>query len=221
MITENAENIRRISINKHENLTSLQEERQRIENGIVQTRIKINNHLDKLQADLIQDLYVKELKERKKIQQVLKSLEEREGQLKEIQTNFVNIKKYASDIQLFLSMKQIENSIVKDEAFVESLIENRSICQVGLDLKYTIDTEFLTVGMPSIGQVGVDYSSCQVRFTKNKDNQAQTMATKAIMKSFENIALEFQKKITACGRGVTGCTILPHGTIIAFSKERT
>ncbi|CAG2210096.1 unnamed protein product [Mytilus edulis] len=116
-------------------------------------------------------------------------------------------------------MKQIENSIVKDEEFVESLIENRSICQVGLDLKYTIDTEFLTVGMPSIGQVGVDYSPRQVIIMKKKEMQAQTKATKAMIRPIANIALKIEKKISACGGGVTGCTLLPHGTI-AFANEK-
>lgn len=45
------------------------------------------------------------------------------------------------------------------------------------------------------------------------------MATKSTVKSIRNIALEFQKKITACGDGVTGCTLLPHGKI-AFANEK-
>lgn len=45
------------------------------------------------------------------------------------------------------------------------------------------------------------------------------LATKSTIKSIRNIALEFQKKITACGDGVTGCTLLPHGKI-AFANEK-
>ncbi|CAG2210091.1 unnamed protein product [Mytilus edulis] len=66
IMKETVENIKRIRINRYENLTSLQEEKNRIENDVVQTRIKINNHLDKLQADLIQDLYAKVEKENEK-----------------------------------------------------------------------------------------------------------------------------------------------------------
>ncbi|CAG2239855.1 unnamed protein product [Mytilus edulis] len=63
IMNETAENIKRIRINREENLKSLQEEKKKIENDIAQTRIKINNHLDKLQADLIQNLYAKVKKE--------------------------------------------------------------------------------------------------------------------------------------------------------------
>ncbi|XP_063414507.1 transcription intermediary factor 1-beta-like [Mytilus trossulus] len=111
MMNEAAENIKRIRINREDNLTSLQEEKKRIENDIAQTRIKINNHLDKLQADLIQTLYAKVKKENGKIEQVLKSLEEKQGQINEYQNTFENIKKYATDVQLFLSIKLMETNI--------------------------------------------------------------------------------------------------------------
>ncbi|XP_052077166.1 uncharacterized protein LOC127715168 [Mytilus californianus] len=219
ILNETTENVKKICINKQENLTSLQEVRKKIENEIVQTRIKINNHLDKLQADLIQELYAKEANESKKILQVLKLLEEKEAQLKECQNNFVHIKKYASDVQLFLSMKQIENDTVKDEEFVQSLMENGRIFQVILYLKDIIDTKNIAVDIPYIGKVGVDYSPSLVSITKNKEKQAQMMATKTTIKSIKNIALKVQKKITACGSGSTGCTQLSHGNI-AFANEK-
>ncbi|CAG2231791.1 unnamed protein product [Mytilus edulis] len=74
MLNGTAENIKRIRINRQENLTSLEEERKKIQNNIIQTRIKINNHLDKLQADLIQNINAKVAKENEKIQKVLKTL---------------------------------------------------------------------------------------------------------------------------------------------------
>lgn len=54
---------------------SSEREKVRIENEIVQTRIKINSHLDKLLADLIHEIYAKEARENEQIKQVLQSLE--------------------------------------------------------------------------------------------------------------------------------------------------
>ncbi|CAC5423037.1 unnamed protein product [Mytilus coruscus] len=218
MLNETAENIKRIRINRQENLTSLQEERIRIENDIAQTRIKINNHLDILQADLIQNLYAKAMKENEKIQQVLKSLDEKQCQIKEYQNTFETIKKYAKDVQLFLFMKLMETNMVTNEKFIQSLMESESLCQVMLVFKDTIDTETITASMPYIGKVGVDYSPSQVSIMKKKEKQAQMMANKATTKSIGKIALKVQKKITACGKGVTGCTLLPHGKM-AFANE--
>ncbi|CAC5423036.1 unnamed protein product [Mytilus coruscus] len=116
-------------------------------------------------------------------------------------------------------VKQIENDIVKDEEFVQSLMENGRLFQVILYLKDIIDTKNIAADMPYIGKVGVDYCPNLVSITKNKENQAQIMATKTIIKSIKNIALKVQKKITACGNGVTGCTQLSHGSI-AFANEK-
>ncbi|XP_071126772.1 uncharacterized protein [Mytilus edulis] len=221
MLNETAENFKRIRINREENLTSLQEERKKIENDIVQTRIKINHYLDKLQADLIQNLFSKVEKENEKIQQVLKSLEEKQCQIKEYQNTFENIKKYSTDVQCFLSMKIMETNMVKDKEFIQSLIENESLCQVILVLEDTIDTEKITVSMPYIGKVNVKYSPSQVSIMKQKDKQAQTKATKTTIKSIANIALKIEKKISTCGDGLTGCTLLPHGKIaLANENER-
>ncbi|CAC5423051.1 unnamed protein product [Mytilus coruscus] len=89
---------------------------------------------------------------------------------------------------------------------------------VTLDLKNKINMENITVSMPYIGKVGVDYSPSQVSITKKKEKQAQIMATKPTSRSIDNIALKFQKTITACGGGLTGCSHLPRGKI-AFANE--
>ncbi|CAG2217154.1 unnamed protein product [Mytilus edulis] len=73
--------------------------------------------------------------------------------------------------------------------------------------------------MPYIGKVDVDYSPSQVSIMKKKEKQAQMMMTKTTIRSIANFALKIEKKISACGGGVTGCTLLPHGKI-AFANEQ-
>ncbi|CAC5423042.1 unnamed protein product [Mytilus coruscus] len=141
MLNEMAENIKKIRLNRQENLASLKKERKRIEQDIDQMRIQINNHLDKLQANVIQDLYAKEANEIKKIQDVLESLDEKQRKINDCQNDLVNIKKYASDVRLLLFLKQIENGMVKNEEFVQSMIDSEGLYQAVLVLKATIDTE--------------------------------------------------------------------------------
>ncbi|VDI72923.1 Hypothetical predicted protein [Mytilus galloprovincialis] len=86
-------------------------------------------------------------------------------------------------------------------------------------MKDTFDTETITVSMPYIGEVDVDYSPSQVSIMKKKEKQAQMMMTKTTIRSIANFALKIEKKISACGDGVTGCTLLPHGKI-AFANEQ-
>jgi hypothetical protein len=45
-------------------------------------------------------------------QELLVSLDEKQNELTEYQTNVVNIRKYASDLQTYLAVKQIEKEVV-------------------------------------------------------------------------------------------------------------
>jgi hypothetical protein len=49
--------------------------------------------------------------------ELLVSLDEKQKELTEYQTNVVNIRKYASDIQTFLALKQIEKDVETQDTF--------------------------------------------------------------------------------------------------------
>jgi hypothetical protein len=49
--------------------------------------------------------------------ELLVSLDEKQKELTEYQTNVVNIRKYASDLQTFLALKQIEKDVETQDTF--------------------------------------------------------------------------------------------------------
>ena len=69
---------------------------------------KINNHLDKLQEDLMKEFAEAETQITEETRKILVSLDEEQTKLTEYQANVVNIKLYASDLQAFIAVKQIE-----------------------------------------------------------------------------------------------------------------
>jgi len=48
------------------------------------------------------------------------SLDEKQRKLSEYQTNIVNIKKYASDLQTFIAVKQIEKEVETQDTCLQS-----------------------------------------------------------------------------------------------------
>ena len=101
----------KIKQNREKNLVDVSEQKQIVENEIREVRTKINNHLDKLQENLMKELTEEETKITRKTRELLSSLDEKEKELTAYQTNVINIKQYASDLQTFLAMKQIESGI--------------------------------------------------------------------------------------------------------------
>jgi hypothetical protein len=111
LIKEMIETIGIIRQNKETNSSAVKEQKIIVENEIQELRIKINTHLDRLQEDLMKELDEAETHVTDKTRELLVSLDEKQKELTEYQTNIVNIEKYASDLETFLAVKQIEKDV--------------------------------------------------------------------------------------------------------------
>ncbi|CAC5363555.1 unnamed protein product [Mytilus coruscus] len=129
-LMEVVENIKRISTNRNINLMSIENKNREIEAEIKQTRKNVNHHLDKLQDDLITELLRVEQKEKNKIEKLLTSLKMKEKEITGVQENIASIKQHASELQTFLTMKDIEKDIADEDKFIQSITTNDSKNQV-------------------------------------------------------------------------------------------
>jgi nitrate reductase NapAB chaperone NapD len=80
-------------------------------------RTKINNHLDRLQENLKTELDAAEIQATDETGELLVSLDEKQKELTKYQTNIVNIKKYASDLQTSIAVKQIEKDVETHDTY--------------------------------------------------------------------------------------------------------
>jgi short-subunit dehydrogenase len=62
--------------------------------------------------------------------ELLVSLDEKQKELTEHQTNMVNIKMYASDLQTLLAVKQIEKDVEKQDMGLQALVNSDSLNSV-------------------------------------------------------------------------------------------
>jgi hypothetical protein len=67
--------------------------------------------------------------------ELLVSLDEKQKELNEYQTNIINIKKYASDLQTFIAVKQIEKDVETHDTCLQSLVNSDSLNQTKLTYK--------------------------------------------------------------------------------------
>ncbi|CAC5416839.1 unnamed protein product [Mytilus coruscus] len=154
-LVEVAKNLQKIRKLQQEKLTTFKESRQEIEKEIKKTRIKINNHLDKLQKDLMKQLYAIEEKENSKICQLLSSLEKKEKEIAECQRNIIDIKQHATDLQVFLSMKKIEEDVYTKNKFLQSLEEGKNFKQTSLSYKINTSIQNIMSNI-SFGEVQIE-----------------------------------------------------------------
>ncbi|XP_076115853.1 uncharacterized protein LOC143083476 [Mytilus galloprovincialis] len=210
-LVEVAENLQKIRQHKHDNLTTFNESRKEIEKEIKTTRIKINNHLDKLQEDLMKQLYAIDEKENSKISHLLSSLEKKEKEIAELQKNIVSIKQHATDLQVFLSLKQIEEDVYSKNKFLQLLEEEGNFKKTFISYKNNTSIQNIMSDIRRFGEVCIKATSCDIVLNRKKTKQAQMMVPTVESRSIENVTFTKQKTINTQGEATFGCCMLPDG----------
>jgi DNA-binding beta-propeller fold protein YncE len=214
-IDELIETIGKIRQNRETNASTVKEQKILIENEIRELRTKIEKHLDKLQESLMKELTETEKGITVETLKLLVALDEKQKELTEHQTNIVNIKMYASDLQAYLAVKQIDKDVETQDTCIQSIINSNSLNQN--KLSYMIDNglKTITTSIQKLGEVVVESMPCELTFVRKKDKQVQMMvADLSPPMSVYNIQLKLKQKISIKGNLIKGCSLLPDGRIV-------
>ena len=213
LIIEMTESIGKIRQNRETNSSAVREQKIIAANEIRELRTQINNHLDNLQDDLMKELTEVEKQITDETQELLVSLDKKQKELTEHQTNIVNIRKYASDLQTYLAIKQIEKEVETQDTCLQSIVNSLNQTTIS----YKIDTGLKTIAssIQKFGEVVVESKPCELTLARKKDKQAQMMvADLSPHMSVENIQLNLKQKINTKGSKIRGCSLLPGGRMV-------
>ena len=215
LIEDMIEIISKIRQNREANSSSVKEQKRIIENDIHELRTKINNHLDNLQEDLMKQLTEAEKQATDETHELLVSLDEKQKELIEYQKNAVSIKKYASDLQTFLALKQIEKEVETQDTCLQSLVNSDSLNQAKISYKIDSGLKTITTNIQKFGEVVVESKPCEMNLVRKKNKQAQMIvASLSPPMSVDNIQLKLKQKINIKGQTITGCCLLSDGRMV-------
>lgn len=207
-LTDVAENINRLRTNREHNLASLGRKSKEFEKEVQETRAKIDKYLDKLQDDILKDLKTREEEESNKIRRLLKELLDKEKQIIEHQADIANLKQYASELQTFLALQHIENDVLADEEYIQSMIKRDGVNQIDLSCKIDKSLHGIISSIQKFGDVTVRADSCNISIQKHKEKQAQMMVT-VTPKTIDSLTPTPLQSFDTNLKSVNGCTLLP------------
>ena len=210
-------------------MVDISEQKRIVESEIRNLRTKINNHLDKLQEDLMKELTNGETNITEKTRELLASLDEKEKELTEYQTNILNIKQYASDLHTFLAMKQLESEIEIHGVTLQALVNSDSLRETTLSCRIDKRLKNIITSIEKFGEVVVESNPCEVSFVRRNNKEVQTMV--ADLPPIDNIQLNLKLMIYAGNQEIrglfstfrkwiqderhfTGCSFLPDGGLV-------
>jgi DNA-binding beta-propeller fold protein YncE len=215
LISEMTESIGKIRQNRETNSIAVREQKIIAANEIRELRTKIINQLDNLQDDLLKELTEAEKQITDETQELLASLDKKQKELSEHQTNIFNIRKYASDLQTYLAIKQIEKEVETQDTCLQSIVNSHSLIQTTISYKIDTGLKAITTNIQKFGEVVVESKPCELTLVRKKDKQAQMMvANLSPPMSVENIQLNLKQKINTKGSKIRGCSLLPGGRMV-------
>jgi hypothetical protein len=172
LIGEMMENIHKIRQNRENNSGTVTEQKRLIENEIRELREKINNHFDKLQEDLLNELTEAVTIVTRQTSELMVSLDEKQKELSEYKTNMVHINQYASNLQTFLALKQKGSDVEAQDTCLHALVNSDSLKQTQISCNIDTSLKNLTTSIQSFGEVVVESKPCELTLVRKKDKQA-------------------------------------------------
>ncbi|VDI64532.1 Hypothetical predicted protein [Mytilus galloprovincialis] len=126
-------NISRIIENRESNIKTVKDKKKQIIEDVRRLKIEINLHLDKMQEDFLKELDKKKTECCEKIESIVSFLNDQEKEIVHCNADIENMKTYASDLQAFLGMRDIKNTITKRKNCIESMVQNKNVETFVLD----------------------------------------------------------------------------------------
>lgn len=161
----------------------------------------------------MKELNVTEDRERKKIEDLLTSLEKTKKKFNVHKTTISNVKQYASEFQTFLAIKTMETNVSNEERFLETLATSNNLRQIVLSVKY--DGALQTISnFKTIGQIEVEMIPCEIIMTRMKRKQAQLEVISKSARIIEDIQLNLKQTIKTGLSKTTCCLILPNDRLV-------
>jgi hypothetical protein len=147
------------------------------------------------------------------------SLDEREKEITEYQTNVINIKQYASDLQTFLAMKQIKNDVETHDTSLHALFSSDSLNQTKLSCQIDTTLKNIATSIDRFGEIVAESKPCELTFVRKKDKQAQMIVADPPPMSVDDIQLNLKQKINNKGTFMRGCCLLTDGRMVLSSWD--
>ncbi|XP_071150313.1 uncharacterized protein [Mytilus edulis] len=207
-------NVTKCIINRESATNDLEKQELTVKNMILETRTKVNLHLDKLEEKLLRELRETADSCKSKYNIFLKNLKSMEEMLNNLREQTRHMKQFSSDIQVFLGTRQINRRINNEIESIKSEICATKDYEFKVSM-HSIITD-LSNNVEEFGQIKVSEFDAKLYFTDPKIDQAQIGINDKTSRNISNIKLHPIKTFQMQNMkemNITGCIILPNGNL--------
>ncbi|CAG2224085.1 unnamed protein product [Mytilus edulis] len=188
---------------------SIKQQEETILSQISDTRNKINDHLDKLEEKIRNEVSEITAKLNNEMKQTLQILENKNGNNNSTWQQLKDLDRYATDIQTYLGLRNISSEAATTESYLQMIIGDHSLEEIILFFKMDDKISNITNNIKTFGSVKVQKTPCQISLVRHKNKQAQLVETKK--KTIADIKLKLTKTTQTGILEIKGIVVLPNG----------
>ncbi|XP_063418462.1 uncharacterized protein LOC134701266 [Mytilus trossulus] len=199
---------------RNRNLTDLREQQRVIAKLIKEKRQEINTLLDNFEEALLEKASSLEKEYSQKIEDVIAKLNEEKQKVDEIKKDIESVKSYATNLQIFIGSKLLEENVSTNEFNVKKLYDDGSFNDVIIECTFNEKLDQFIKDINAFGNMRVDNSEKHVSFSWKGDKSAQIYQPISGAKSVENINVKIVHKINVGRDGLSGCVVSESGNML-------
>ncbi|XP_071179263.1 uncharacterized protein [Mytilus edulis] len=214
-LSDIVDNIVKLTKEREENLSKLEVQKTKHIQTITHMREIINDHLDKIEGTVLEDLSRKHDASKVLIENLIDKLNERKLKANAIQEEISLMKEAASNLQNFIGMRDLEKKVNEEGKTLVILQEDENFYNSDIHLSYSEILSSFTDKVSVFGDVLVQTSPRNLSLILGKRIQSQIVLPKVA--GIEQIKLRLQQKIklkNSKGFDISSCEILDHGKLL-------
>ncbi|XP_063397749.1 uncharacterized protein LOC134682076 [Mytilus trossulus] len=212
-LKENFENITR---SLKERITVMQSQKASALKEIKRSRKSINEYVDKIEQKMVNDLNIEHSKVEKNTEKMIIQVRIKLEQVVQLQLNFSKLIKFATEMQTYEGLKQMENTSTNEAKYIETLNKSGDLNDVSLVVDFSPDLYAVLQEVKSMGKVSITSKKSNLKLKVGQNSQAQLLFQ--MIKPIDEMEAVLKKTFSLPNDTrsicITSCSIISEGQLV-------
>ncbi|CAC5396808.1 unnamed protein product [Mytilus coruscus] len=136
-------------------LSRIREQKTKGIHEIQHIRKSINERLDKLEQNMTRELNQEYTKLTAKTEKLINQVETKNSQIKDLKEDLAKMKNFATELQTFIGLQEIEKTTAEEIGFLQNLIQSGDLEELNIEVKLSSDIKSILLNTTSFGRSSV------------------------------------------------------------------
>ncbi|XP_052085867.1 uncharacterized protein LOC127723335 [Mytilus californianus] len=182
-------------------------------------RKSIDDYLNQLEQQILKDLEIEHSNLKSEMETLLHEVDKRAKQIRKLQNEFSNMTKYATELQTYVGLREIEKITSQEENYIEDLKRGSYLNKSNLHVTTTPALASILHDVKTFGKISVDTRPCNIVANAGRKDQAQYLVPVPMIDQIKASFFSTLKVPQVRKKGFAGCCILPDGNIAALDLQ--